>query len=98
MVDYELKDPNTRDILGIERGHLTAGPRYDDRTVFAILAHKNVRSARYPDCINRRKRRAASVNCPNDRMPLAFVVLGGGGGGIVWRHVKGKGDVRSLRS
>ncbi|CAM9242983.1 unnamed protein product [Ectocarpus fasciculatus] len=28
VVDYELKDPERRQALGIERGHLTAGPRW----------------------------------------------------------------------
>lgn len=28
VVDYELKDPEARRALGIERGHLTAGPRW----------------------------------------------------------------------
>ena len=28
VVDYELKDPEGRRVLGIEPGHLAAGPRY----------------------------------------------------------------------
>lgn len=29
VVDYELKDPEGRRVLGIEPGHLAAGPRYE---------------------------------------------------------------------
>lgn len=66
VVDYELKDPEGRRSLGIERGHLTAGPRWYQSQEYLIpewrvLRHTGVSRARVRRSALALKRRLCSV-------------------------------------